>query len=71
MNTAEAVELIGGAIPRRAGTWADLGAGDGTFTRALVELLGLESREAERDRTTQSPPTTGHYRNHAAEFHGR
>jgi SAM-dependent methyltransferase len=24
--------------------WADLGAGDGTFTRALVELLGRSSR---------------------------
>ncbi len=44
VNTAEAVGLIGGAVPRRAGTWADLGAGDGTFTRALVELLGQSSR---------------------------
>src|SRR6266481_225422 len=43
VNTAEAVGLIGGAIPRRAGTWADFGAGDGTFTRALVELLGQDS----------------------------
>ena len=44
MNTRDAVALIGGAIPRRAGTWADLGAGDGTFTRALRELLGPDSR---------------------------
>jgi SAM-dependent methyltransferase len=44
VNTAEAVALIAGAVPRRAGTWADLGAGDGTFTRALVELLGQGSR---------------------------
>ena len=44
MDTAEAVELIGAAFPRRGGTWADLGAGNGTFTRALVELLGPESR---------------------------
>ena len=44
MNTAEAVDLIRGAIPPRTGTWADMGAGDGTFTRALVELLGPESR---------------------------
>ncbi|MGH7488591.1 MAG: class I SAM-dependent methyltransferase, partial [bacterium] len=42
VNIREAVELIGDAIPRRGGTWADLGAGDGTFTRALVELLGPE-----------------------------
>src|SRR5574341_1894069 len=40
MNTREAVALIGGAVPRRPGTWADLGAGDGTFTRALARLLG-------------------------------
>ena len=44
MNAAEAVELIGGAVSRRPGTWADMGAGDGTFTRALVELLGKGSR---------------------------
>ena len=44
MNTSEAVELIRGAIPRGGGTWADLGSGDGTFTRALVELLGPGSR---------------------------
>jgi SAM-dependent methyltransferase len=44
MNTRDAVTLIGGAVPRRAGTWADLGAGNGTFTRALIELLGPDSR---------------------------
>lgn len=44
MNTRDAIALIGGAIPQRGGTWADLGAGDGTFTRALAELLGPDSR---------------------------
>ena len=39
MNTRDAVSLIREAIPRRRGAWADLGAGDGTFTRALVDLL--------------------------------
>jgi SAM-dependent methyltransferase len=43
VNTRNAIALIGGAIPRRAGTWADLGAGDGTFTRALAKLLGPDS----------------------------
>jgi SAM-dependent methyltransferase len=38
MNTREAAELIRDAIPARGGTWVDLGAGEGTFTRALVEL---------------------------------
>jgi ubiquinone/menaquinone biosynthesis C-methylase UbiE len=50
VNTHQAVALIGGAIPRRAGTWADIGAGDGTFTRALVKLLGADSRVYAVDR---------------------
>ena len=54
MNTADAVRLIEDAIPRRAGTWADLGAGDGTFTRALVELLGPGSRIYAVDRDARA-----------------
>ena len=38
MNHADAVALIAEAVGGHAGTWADLGAGDGTFTRALLEL---------------------------------
>ena len=44
MNARDAATLIVGAIPERESTWADLGAGDGTFTRALAELLGPNSR---------------------------
>ena len=44
MKTDEAVALIEAAVGDRAGVWADLGAGEGTFTRALVELLGPTSR---------------------------
>jgi SAM-dependent methyltransferase len=44
MNTREAVALIADAVPCASGTWADLGAGRGTFTRALVELLEPGSR---------------------------
>ena len=40
MTQDEAVALIGGAVARKGGTWADLGAGSGTFTRALASLLG-------------------------------
>ena len=54
VNTTEAVGLIAEAIPRRAGTWADLGAGDGTFTRALVELLGPDSRTYAVDRDARA-----------------
>jgi len=50
MNSLEAVALISGAVPRRPGTWADLGAGDATFTRALVKLLGPDSRVYAVDR---------------------
>jgi SAM-dependent methyltransferase len=40
----DAVALLEGAVPHRPGIWADLGSGDGTFTRALAELLGSGSR---------------------------
>ena len=36
----DAVSLIRDAVGQETGTWADLGAGTGTFTRALAELLG-------------------------------
>jgi SAM-dependent methyltransferase len=38
MNVADAVSLIAPAV--RGSTWADLGAGSGTFTVALASLLG-------------------------------
>ena len=40
MDVREASGLIEVAIPRGATTWSDLGAGSGTFTRALALLLG-------------------------------
>jgi SAM-dependent methyltransferase len=54
VDTPEAVALIAGAVPRRPGTWADLGAGDGTFTRALVQLLGPKSRIYAVDRDARA-----------------
>lgn len=44
MNTRDAEALLADAVPRRAGVWADFGAGDGTFSRALARLLGARSR---------------------------
>lgn len=44
MNDQDAIELIRGAVPARGGTWADLGAGSGTFTRALATLTGPNGR---------------------------
>ena len=44
MNTSDAIALIDRAIPvNESQVWADFGAGDGTFSRALVELLGAGS----------------------------
>jgi SAM-dependent methyltransferase len=40
MNRREAAALIEEAVGGHGGAWADLGAGSGTFTRALVDLLG-------------------------------
>lgn len=44
MNTSDAVALIAAAVPRTATTWADIGAGEGTFSRALIQLLGRDAR---------------------------
>ncbi len=40
MTHIEAKDLIRREVPRTGGTWADLGAGSGVFTRALADLLG-------------------------------
>jgi ubiquinone/menaquinone biosynthesis C-methylase UbiE len=41
MKDADALALLRAAVPAADGeTWADLGAGDGTFTRALATLVG-------------------------------
>ena len=44
MRFDEAVALIAPAIGAPGGAWADLGAGAGTFTRALLHLLGPAGR---------------------------
>jgi ubiquinone/menaquinone biosynthesis C-methylase UbiE len=54
MDHSDAVALVADAVGRSPGTWADLGAGDGTFTRALVELLGRESRIYAVDRDARA-----------------
>ncbi len=40
MDVRTAASLIRAAVPAGAATWADLGAGSGTFTLALATLLG-------------------------------
>lgn len=45
MREAEALALLSAAVPAAEGEmWADLGAGAGTFTRALVTLVGPAGR---------------------------
>jgi SAM-dependent methyltransferase len=44
MDAEEALRLISVAVPEGPGTWADFGAGDGTFTRALASRLGGGAR---------------------------
>jgi len=39
----DAVALIRSAVEGRDGMWLDLGAGRGTFTKALTEILGPEA----------------------------
>src|SRR5258708_28483197 len=52
LNIADAEALLTRAVPRQAGDWADLGAGDGTFSRALARRLESGSRiyAVDRDR---------------------
>jgi SAM-dependent methyltransferase len=40
MEIHDAIELLRDAVGDADGVWADLGAGTGTFTRALAALLG-------------------------------
>lgn len=54
MNTAEAVALIEAAVPQGSKAWADVGAGDGTFTRALIALLGRDARIYAVDRDARA-----------------
>lgn len=44
MDQAELVALIEGGVSERGGWWADLGAGEGNFTRALADVLGPDAR---------------------------
>src|SRR5215831_2080536 len=54
MDADEALRLIAAAVPAGPGTWADLGAGDGTFTRALLARLGNGARIYAVDRDARA-----------------
>jgi ubiquinone/menaquinone biosynthesis C-methylase UbiE len=57
VNARDAVGLIERAVGARRGVWADFGAGNGTFTRALAVLLGPESRIYAVDRDADAIAT--------------
>jgi len=61
MDERDAESLIAAAVPRIAGVWADIGAGDGTFTLALLRRLGPGSRvfAIDRDRKALSRLASG------------
>ena len=50
MDPREAERLIAAAVPAEPGVWADFGAGDGAFTRALAARLGPGARVYAVDR---------------------
>ena len=54
MDHAEMVALIRDGVPGPGGVWADLGAGEGNFTRALGELLGPDATIYAVDRDGRS-----------------
>ena len=54
MDAREALRLIEPAVPAGPGAWADFGAGDGTFTRALVTRLGAGARLFAVDRDARA-----------------
>jgi ubiquinone/menaquinone biosynthesis C-methylase UbiE len=50
MDQSDLVALIAGGIAGRGGRWADLGSGEGAFTRALAEVLGPDAHITAVDR---------------------
>ena len=81
MRVEDAARLIAPAVPAAAGAapdgrgaaWADLGAGGGTFTRALVRLLGADAevhavdRDAAAIAALRAPGVVGHVADFADE----
>lgn len=60
MDHAELVALLRPAVTTRGGRWADLGAGEGAFTLALLELLGPDAHIVAVDRDGRSLHAIGH-----------
>ncbi len=59
MRQSELVALIEQGVGERGGSWADLGAGEGAFTRALAELLGPQAHIVAVDRDARALRSVG------------
>jgi SAM-dependent methyltransferase len=76
MRVRDAMEMLVGSGVGQLGatTWADLGCGDGTFTRALALLVGpgsvVHAVDVDRARLRAIPASEGEVRiaTHAADF---
>jgi ubiquinone/menaquinone biosynthesis C-methylase UbiE len=62
MEIQEAVDLLRDAVGESSGVWADLGAGTGTFTLALAELLAAGSTIYAVDRDESAVRALGELR---------
>ena len=59
MNHEELVGLIEGGVPGPGGNWAELGAGEGNFTRALADLLGPDAHVIAIDKDARALRAVG------------
>src|SRR2546426_9988916 len=59
LNHADHVALIEDGVEGRGGRWADLGAGEGAFTRALADVLGPEAHVVAVDKDAGALRATG------------
>ncbi|TMG59667.1 MAG: methyltransferase domain-containing protein, partial [Chloroflexi bacterium] len=69
MNHADLVALIKDGVGQPGGRWADLGAGEGNFTRALADLLGPEAHITAIDKDARAlRAIDGTIETHVADF---
>lgn len=70
MNDRDAVDLLRPAVPPSSGAhWGDLGAGTGTFTRALATLLGVDAEIHAVDADARALRALGDRRTTAPRIH--
>ena len=60
MQREELVALIEGGVGEAGGRWADLGAGEGAFTLALADLLGVDAHIVAVDKDPRALRAIGH-----------